>query len=176
MLNVFVAGVARNHLLPSKLAYYVPKFMGKSILPEGWQPKLSAKELGVEYITPAFFPQDLRLASDPQTVNDPSSSQGSQRIHESFLDSQTKASLVKLGSIAFQRVRIDRDSDRIFGSITADDISIVLKQSSIHVDSRRIVMALPKLKTLGTHSVQVTFESAIEPVELTISITETSKQ
>ncbi|KAJ2996845.1 hypothetical protein HDV02_006098 [Globomyces sp. JEL0801] len=166
-------GFARNFLVPNKLAYYIPRFKGKPILPDNWTAPVVIDKSWIEVITPAIVtvPYDDKLAnmSVRRIYTGPSST--STQTPESLPESELRNALAKLGALTFERVPIDSDSTNIFGSVTNADVSNLLQdQFKLIVPKEAIVM--DKVKTLGIHPIQIQFSIDLEPIKLDIEVIE----
>ncbi|KAI8896110.1 hypothetical protein BC833DRAFT_598884 [Globomyces pollinis-pini] len=166
-------GFARNFLVPNKLAYYIPRFKGKPILPDNWTAPVVIDKSWIEVITPAIVtvPYDDKLAnmSVRRIYTGPSST--STQTLESLPESELRNALAKLGALTFERVPIDSDSTNIFGSVTNADVSNLLQdQFKLIVPKEAIVM--DKVKTLGIHPIQIQFSIDLEPIKLDIEVIE----
>jgi ribosomal protein L9 len=144
---------ARNYLLPSQKAYYVPRSLGKPVLPDNWILPEQTSNLQLETIKPAIihveYTDSLELSHQKQEMS-------VQELKEKLAD-------VKLG---FERVLIHEEADKIFGSVTAGDIQEQLfEKYGLMVDKEAIHC---RLKSVGKHmiSIMVQQESIDIPVEI----------
>ncbi|KAJ3089139.1 hypothetical protein HK102_007102, partial [Quaeritorhiza haematococci] len=187
--------LARNYLVPFKLAYYVPRDMGKPILPEGWKPKPTEDELRVEQIVPAFTTVSIDALVQHQSVTKPTFDPN--RITSP--QAPTPASMTDLGkrdaiesirSLTFERVRISKDDKRIYGSVSADDIVEMLQsQYGIKVGKESVHMAHDgepatqgfrdggepvRIRHIGNYKVNIRVGSNVEDVTLDVVVKEVS--
>nr|KAJ3419416.1 hypothetical protein HK105_006985 [Polyrhizophydium stewartii] len=183
------ASMIRNYLLPLKLAYYVPRVAGKPLLPEGWTQPLSDSDLGIEAITPAQPSAAFDDPAAPQTVLQPAPTRAradgvaaaESRTEMSpeqrrALDVERRDMLLRLGRITFHRVRIDPESDKIFGSVSPYDISLLLEQQhAIHIDRNMIFVDQNKIKRLGTHSAEIRFSTELPPLMIEVVVDDVSE-
>lgn len=141
---------ARNYLIPFKKAYYVPRELGKPILPDNWTLPVSTSAVQLETITPAIV--KVPYSEEAESVD----SMPVQELRE-------RLSLV---SLVFTRVLINQDSDKIFGSITPFDIHTQLFENfGLNIDRDTIQC---KLKTIGKHTINISVgqELVKVPVEI----------
>lgn len=144
---------ARNYLVPFKKAYYVPMFLGKPILPDGWVKPVTADLEYAELITPA-------IVNVPYSEND-SAEPG---VKEILSTEELKQKLESVGLLEFSRVLIQADSDKIFGSVSGMDISQLLKSQfglEVGIETR--------LKTIGKHQVNVSVGDDTVTLDILIS-------
>eukprot|EP00842_Homolaphlyctis_polyrhiza_P001620 jgi/Hompol1/2459/HPOL_006005-RA len=175
---------ARNYLVPFNLGYYVPRIRGKPVLPEGWQPKLTDKALGIESISPAFSVASFDESVQSATAQLNSAMAKLARINPASLakaaitpealeaqDLERREALLKVTDLKFHRVRIAPDSEKIFGSVSSTDIAMLLdRQHGIRIDRDSIVVEQQKLKYIGNYTVEVRFPSGLQPAKLAIII------
>ncbi|KAH6560897.1 hypothetical protein BASA50_006247 [Batrachochytrium salamandrivorans] len=175
---------ARRGLVPLKLAYYVPRIRGKPILPENWKPPVDEKDLGIEMITPAFSSETFKELPSSNPIPLPGVTKFAaslQAATENMLskeealqqDQERRDTLIKLKPLSFQRVRIVSDSERIFGSVSSYDVSLLLDQvHSIRVDRDTIFLNPQKLKHIGEHDAEIRFASGLESISIKVVISE----
>ncbi|EGF79096.1 hypothetical protein BATDEDRAFT_90085 [Batrachochytrium dendrobatidis JAM81] len=173
----------RNYLVPFKLAYYLPRFNDQPVLPENWIPNTNEQELDIEVISPAFSTV-IYNESAPQTVLSPvaditmgpvRSAAQKELVEKEYEqhDSENRIALLSLDRLVFHRVRISPDSDKIFGSVSPYDISLLLDQShSIRVNRDLIIIKSQKIKHIGEHDVEIQFGSGLQPVQIKAVIEE----
>ncbi|KAJ1336556.1 ribosomal protein L9 [Batrachochytrium salamandrivorans] len=176
--------LARRGLVPLKLAYYVPRIRGKPILPENWKPPVDEKDLGIEMITPAFSSETFKELPSSNPIPLPGVTKFAaslQAATENMLskeealqqDQERRDTLIKLKPLSFQRVRIVSDSERIFGSVSSYDVSLLLDQvHSIRVDRDTIFLNPQKLKHIGEHDAEIRFASGLESISIKVVISE----
>jgi ribosomal protein L9 len=148
---------ARNYLVPFKKAYYVPRRMGKPILPDGWTVPVKESETILEPITPAvvYVPYTEKSTGALESVEND--------VLMTDQDIRTKLATITL---VFSRVLIHQDTDKIFGSVNAADIQTELQEKyGIELDKESIDC---RLKTIGNH--KVTMQVGGIPVEVAINI------
>ncbi|KAI9203099.1 uncharacterized protein BJ171DRAFT_510883 [Polychytrium aggregatum] len=141
---------ARNWLIPFRMADYVPKFDGASILPTGWTPPIDEDQFAKDPIVPAVAvsspnPAELRK-------------QGTGSSEEAPLSLfEFKDKLIQLKELHFERTTISEASDdgRIYGSVSSEDVSHALEEHSIIIPSDAIVIPGGRIKSLGSHQVNV---------------------
>ncbi|KAJ3261336.1 hypothetical protein HK103_005944 [Boothiomyces macroporosus] len=153
-------GYARNYLVPFKKAYYVPRHRGKPILPDNWVAPV--KETGdiLEKITPAII-------TVPYNINSIQTVTPIEQIEHIMSDMELKDALLKVQDLEFQRVRIKKDSDKIFGSVTPADIANALLNQNISIDKEKIQ---GRFKEIGSHSATITLSEDIDPIAISIII------
>ena len=158
---------ARNWLIPSRLAYYIPRFKGKPILPDNWTAPKKLEEGELEFITPAIVtvPYNEKAPSSQGGIAGTSSKGSTSAISESELRNILETMPEPL---SFVRVRISPESTRVFGSVTPQDIAAAFQE--------RFNLSIPKeaitgrLKDIGVHNVMVSFSEGIEPIEIKVAI------
>ena len=133
----------RNVLVPLKQAYYLPRFMGKPILPDDWKLPVSTLDLKLEQITPAFekVPYQEFIRNTEDNTSD-----------EAL---KNKLSSIKL---SFKRILVHKDSNKIFGSVSAQDIQQELNKMGIPIDIDRIQC---RIKNIGDHLVSISLGQEI---------------
>ena len=155
---------ARNWLIPSRLAYYIPRFKGKPILPDNWTAPKKLEEGELEFITPAIVTVPYNEKAPSQGVA--TSSKG---IPSAISELELRNILETMPEpLSFVRVRISPESTRVFGSVTPQDIAAAFQE--------RFNLSIPKeaitgrLKDIGVHNVLVSFSEGIEPIEIKVAI------
>ncbi|KAJ3340513.1 hypothetical protein HDU91_000837 [Kappamyces sp. JEL0680] len=181
---------ARNYLVPFQFAYYLPRFKGKAILPDGWTPPVKEEAGERVFITPAvptvpyfesptgaasFHPQPSALTFDQDGNPVPDQTQNAS-VPLSLSDSDLQkylASLVQsnLGKpvVTFSRVKISSASEKIFGSVNPNEIAEAFLD--------RYNLVLPKeyitgrLKEIGSHELQIVFsDPSVEPLTIPVQV------
>ena len=157
VVQFHVVGEARNYLVPFELAYYVPRVNGQPILPKDWKPAVKEADLKLEFIVPAFATVPY---SETQTV----------LPQEPVVPvAALKSSLEKV-SLRFERVRIQPDTTRFYGSVNVQDIVKALRQEHLLVvDKEAITIPEGKLKTLGQYSIEIKVGSQVVSIPLEIA-------
>ncbi|KAI8848734.1 hypothetical protein BC829DRAFT_393327 [Chytridium lagenaria] len=153
--------VARNYLIPFQLAYYVPRSAGKPILPEGWEPPLLKDDSLPDLILPAIF----------ESANDFSRSKKSKSSSKTATAVEIPtASIADIKELRFTRPVIVRGESRIFGSVSADDIIVKLREEfNIVLEKTAIGMpASQKIKELGTHQITVAMGSGKTELDVVV--------
>jgi hypothetical protein len=162
---------ARNYLVPFHYAYYLPRFKGKAILPDGW--KAPVKEEAGEriFITPAL-PLVPYFESSTQ-----GSGQGTSAFHENssaITDRDLRAKIEAITEtplLTFARVRISKENVRIFGSVNPSEIAVAFReQRDISIPKEYIS---GRLKEIGLHQIQIAFSDA-EPLIVDIEVKDLS--
>ena len=82
--------------------------------------------------------------------------------------SAAEAFAAQLGGVTVTLARKAGEGDRLFGSITAQDIADALAKQGIAVDKRKIELEHP-IKTLGAHSVPVRLHHEVQ-AELRVQV------
>ena len=160
-------GHTRNYLVPFKLAYYLPRTLGRPLLPAGWEPPIKLADIRLEFITPAFMavPYFEQVSTnDPPTAN--AQSDAARSLELLMSQSQTRTRLEQIPILELKRLRINTDSERFFGSVTPIDISAEIKQRhDITVDPASVLLATEKIKELGSHDCKITFKE-LDPINI----------
>lgn len=113
--------MARNWLVPSKLAYYLPRTKGRAILPDGWEPKIKQDSTLLEVITPAVI-QVAYKEGAAQLVPGSSIGDGVAKVtieseQKELSEIEMRNFLLELKSpLVFSRIKITADSIKIFGT------------------------------------------------------------
>ncbi|KAI8585874.1 hypothetical protein BDZ88DRAFT_455514 [Geranomyces variabilis] len=163
---------ARNYLVPFGLAYYVPRVKGKPILPEGWEPRIREDDVVLETIVPAF--SSVRVERrQTQTETGFATTAKPNRGERLTLDSEKHAALQLVPQLTFERVRMRADSDRIYGSVTPEDIVLDLLNKHGIVLEKEAVRLEARIKEIGSHSVQVAI-GELPSVELQIVVADSA--
>lgn len=150
----------RNVLVPLKQAYYLHRYKGKPILPDNWTLPVSSLDLKLETITPAVerVPyQEIQATTNNNNKNNAASSL--------FIDQNEVKEQLKSTMLVFKRILVHEDSDKIFGSVSGQDIQQELSTMGIPIDTEMIQC---RLKTVGDHSVPLKFGN--EEIELLVRI------
>jgi large subunit ribosomal protein L9 len=79
-----------------------------------------------------------------------------------------EAFAAKLGAVSVTLARKAGEGDRLFGSITAQDIADALAKQGVAVDKRKIELEHP-IKTLGAHAVPVRLHHEVQ-AELRVQV------
>ncbi|KAJ3218221.1 hypothetical protein HDU67_006330 [Dinochytrium kinnereticum] len=139
--------MARNYLVPFKLAYYVPRSGGKPILPEGWQPPVKKDDSLPDLILPAIFEAAADFSGRSKKAKTPAKESTQSPL----------VSLTDIKELRFTRPVIVPGESRIFGSVSSDDIVTRLREEyKITVDKSAItLMAGPRIKELGPHQISI---------------------
>ncbi|KAJ3276250.1 hypothetical protein HDV01_005698 [Terramyces sp. JEL0728] len=153
-------GYARNYLVPFKKAYYVPRHRGIPILPDNWVPPLKETADVLENITPA-------VVTVPYNINSIQTANPIEQIEHIMSDIELKDAVLKIQSLDFQRVRIKKDSDKIFGSVTPTDIANSLLNLNINIDKEKIQ---GRFKEIGEHQATISISEDIDPISIKIII------
>ncbi|KAJ3241182.1 hypothetical protein HDU81_001578 [Chytriomyces hyalinus] len=140
-------GLARNYLVPFKLAYYVPKLKGKPILPTNWQRKDDLGKDAIQTVLPAFF--------NPTTVSQASIANPLQS-KKAAAKLEGATALSQIVSLQFKRPLIDPKGRRTFGSVSPDDIVALLRDThGISVDKADVVIEGGRIKETGEHQISI---------------------
>ena len=75
----------------------------------------------------------------------------------------------RLGALAIALVAKAGEGDRLFGSITSQDIADAVMAQGIELDKRKIELEHP-IKTLGTHTVPVRLHADVQ-AQLAVTVT-----
>ena len=143
----------RNFLVPLKLAYYLPRFKGKPILPDNWTLPVPTLNLNLEFITPA-------LERVPYVeIN------GAVVGKDAKLDGAEIRKRLKSLVLDFKRVLVSEGSGKIFGSVSAVDVQQKLLQAGIIVDVPSIQC---RIKSTGEHRANITIEN--EDIEVLVRV------
>ncbi|KAJ3281304.1 hypothetical protein HK104_000094 [Borealophlyctis nickersoniae] len=161
----------RSVLQPYGVAYYVPTYFEKPVLPEGWQTKL--KEVELEKITPALWTEELESLAAAEEGRHRSAQNGdvakeAQAIRAE-MDVRRREALLQLGSLQFDRVRISASSQRIYGSVAAEDVVAELGRRGIQVDRQTVDVPEGKIKEIGTHKIMVRLEAGDVEMEVVVA-------
>lgn len=138
----------------------MPRYKGKPILPDNYQPPKPKTTLVQETITPAIITvpyHEQSSGADPTTTIDGQITESQIRL---YLTGKT---------IEFKRVRITPDSSKIFGSVTPADISAALFDSYGITFPKENIDG--KFKDLGMHDCTLIFTEC-DPLVVRISIAE----
>ncbi|KAJ3123239.1 GTPase-activating protein S13 [Nowakowskiella sp. JEL0407] len=158
----------RNLLVPFGLAYYVPRHKFKALLPQGWEPKTSGEEFTEQIVPAVQFESDVI-----DDVTPDSSSFGFERPTVT-ISMPNLALMQKVKEVRFQRMRVSEDSDRIFGSVAADNvIEAIFKQIGVIIEKSSLQME--RIKTLGKTTVEINFGPSIEPLKIDVIVEEEGK-
>ncbi|KAJ3123579.1 hypothetical protein HK100_011555 [Physocladia obscura] len=141
-------GLARNYLIPFKLGYYVPRTKGRPIIPATWERKDDLGKDDIRFVLPAFYnPAQFTMQSTAAILG------GKPKTSEQI---QEASALSQISVLEFKRPLIDPKGKRTFGSVTAEDIAALLRDShGISVDKADIVITLGKIKEIGDHQVTI---------------------
>ncbi|KAJ3332000.1 hypothetical protein HDU76_001616 [Blyttiomyces sp. JEL0837] len=161
-------GQARNYLIPFKLAYYVPRSKRLPILPEGWKPKenLSGKKNIV--VLPVGFDASLLSPTSP-TLMSAIASKTSTKKKAIEIDG---VALSAIKELTFFRPLIDPKSQRTFGSVSAEDISAMLRDShGLVVERSAISIDAPngKIKEIGKHVITINVGNTHAALDVIVS-------
>ena len=135
---------ARQYYLPFKLAYYVPRDMGKPILPDNWAPIESAT-IQFEKILPVFGIEgytEEEVEQDVKTVDN-------KLIEAIHLSNYTK--LKDLTDLEFCKSCIESGQGikKIYGSVNVDDIiQEISRLYDVSIDKSQVFLK-DKIKTTG---------------------------
>ncbi|KAJ3051189.1 hypothetical protein HK097_007836 [Rhizophlyctis rosea] len=161
----------RQVLVPLKKAYYVPRVDGHAILPDNWKPK--EKEEVLETILPAFSvvsPERPGVTFTTFSHTAPSTSTTTSDAGPSPTTVDLKTALETLPKLDIHRVRVSDESNRIYGSVTAEDIAEQLNfRWNIIVDKTNVHVAGGRFKEVGVKQVVISI-SETESVTLSIHI------
>lgn len=138
-------GYTRNYLVPFQLAYPVPRIRGKPVLPESWAPPVVVDTQQIEAITPAFmtvaYTEPTAAEVDAVVQEEIANDIGKQLEHIKFIECERMA----IG-----------ETNRFFGSITAQDVSdILLEEYNVTVSPELLELPQPFLRDFGTFAVSV---------------------
>lgn len=141
--------------MPLNQAYYVPRFRGKPILPDGFKLAEKKSKVAREIITPAI---DMGGFVEEAEVN---AEEQSETMIRQFLSQQS--------ALVFKRVRITPEASKIFGSVTPQDISeSLLETHGVTFPKENIT---GKFKDIGQHKCFLQFSEG-EPLEMVVDIIE----
>ncbi|KAG2222091.1 hypothetical protein INT45_007977 [Circinella minor] len=139
-------GLMRNILYPTGKATYVKAFDGPRNRQLEQQKKASAEQLKADQVSGAFTEATKRQAQANQV--------------ESILSG--------VSALEFKRAIIP-ETTNTFGSVTADDLAIKLKDDyGLNVDKQLIQFKTERIKSLGEHEVEV--QVAGKPVTIKVVV------
>ena len=108
-----------------------------------------------------LIPQKLAVIADEKSVK---RLNHQKRLLEQKLKKELEAAKGFAGKIETTEITITRkagENDKLFGSVTSQDIEEALRNEGIEVDRRAIVLGAP-IKTLGYYTVTVKVASGVE--------------
>ncbi|KAI8621099.1 hypothetical protein BC830DRAFT_1095774 [Chytriomyces sp. MP71] len=154
-------GLARNYLIPFKMAYYAPKLRGKPVLPPNWQRKDDLAKDAIQTVYPAFFsPAALSQASIANPL--PQSKKAAAKL-------EGVSAMTGLGTLEFRRPLIDPKGRRTFGSVSPDDVVTLLREKhGILLDRTDVLMEGGRIKETGEHQITVKLANASQTVQINI--------
>lgn len=161
-------GRARRSLVPQGLAYYVPRIRGQPILPEGWKAKVVVSASDVVQITPAFMSTEYVERTENEM----------QPFVQNTIDSGTNMhtkKLVESIKLQIQKVKINKDSERFYGSITPLEVAAILRDEH-GLDIADEFIKFPeylenKIRNIGEYTIDVAL--GLELAKLQITVTHT---
>ncbi len=180
-------GLARNTLLPLGLAYYLPKWRGKPVLPEGWAPKVRAEELELEVITPAAMSAEVAarfLHPAAAVAGTRASRKGSASAATTTAETDTASAspdILERGMPAFVDVvrslasaplsfhRKANDSHTLYASLHPQDVvEELLAQYKVRLAVQDV--QLPRIRELGAYPATLHLGEGEDPVPLRVVV------
>ncbi|KAJ1547464.1 hypothetical protein HK096_002786 [Nowakowskiella sp. JEL0078] len=153
---------ARKFLVPFGLAYYVPRTKFQPVLPDDWEPKMNTADFP-SMLVPAFGFEIEQLTNLGNAEKEASGS--TTNISLALIEELKKISILE-----FQRMRVTEDSDRIFGSVSVDDVLEELSGIT-NANFEKSQVKMEKIKTLGSFKIEIEVGNQ-EPVIVTIVVKE----
>ncbi|KAJ3195241.1 hypothetical protein HDU82_002187 [Entophlyctis luteolus] len=149
-------GMARNYLIPFKLAYYVPRAKGIPILPKNWERKTAFDKNAIKSVLPAFFDPAAMVSPAPSSLGWSASSARKASTPEQI---EGASALAKVTELEFKLPLIDPKGRRTFGSVTVEDIIAKLREAhgvtSLAKDDVVVLGMGGRIKEIGEHPITV---------------------
>jgi large subunit ribosomal protein L9 len=116
-----------------------------------------------------LLPQGLAFEATPGNRKRIEAESKSRNARQAQERAEAEAQAAKLGSLTITLTRKAGEGDRLFGSITAQDIADALAAKGQAVDKRKIELEHP-IKTVGEHTVPVQLHHDVTAqVKITVS-------
>ncbi|HWA15059.1 MAG TPA: 50S ribosomal protein L9 [Gemmatimonadales bacterium] len=116
-----------------------------------------------------LLPQGLAYEATAGNLKRIEAENKSRQARQAQERSEAEALAAKLAGIAITLTRKAGEGDRLFGSITAQDIAEALAQKGQAVDKRKIELEHP-IKTIGEHTVPVQLHhDVVAQVKITVA-------
>lgn len=108
-----------------------------------------------------LFPKDLAVKNTPANARRFEQVEKQAQIKEDRLRTEAEGLAEKLEGVSCTAAVQAGEDDKLFGSVTANDIANLLKAQGIEIDRRKIMLEEP-LKSLGVYIVPIKLHAEIE--------------
>jgi large subunit ribosomal protein L9 len=101
-----------------------------------------------------LLPKGLAILATPGNERSLAQQQKAKLAREAKSKADAQALAAQLQRLSLSIVRKTGTGDRLYGSVTSQDVATLLKQKGVMLDRRKIILESP-LKSLGAHKVPI---------------------
>ena len=112
------------------------------------------KNVATGYARNFLLPKNLVLEATPANLEKIEGEKKKYAVKVAKIKAELEALAVKISAIEVTLSRQVGEEDKMFGSVTAEDIAEAVKAQGIEVDKRKVELPDP-IKVLGTQEVQI---------------------